>query len=336
MLVGIIVIVVSLCCHILFGWSFWLLIVSIIVGVGISLLIDKGFGLPIVTAIVGFALISSYQIAEKEWQFTNSLRTLIGQKVHRKIKNATPPGETVAEMIMKLQQEKENAAANEIEKLYKSGKSTEEILEYYQKVKNEGEKVRDAISDNQSINSDLKKSRSVSSQSEKISSDPIPAKLDVNASSSAPSPTSIEEPKKEEIKLDSKVDASSSLPVSSRNNSLPLAYEQKQNVGNLHVNATPQKKENLQLNRIVNVALDSYDNTQIQNAFEKSRSGTLYTWINTNSGMKYEIVPRSAIYHGKTPCRQAKLRSIYKNEQSQEKTLDACRKDNGYWVMQNM
>lgn len=80
--------------------------------------------------------------------------------------------------------------------------------------------------------------------------------------------------------------------------------------------------------------MDKADEMQLNNAYERGASGRQVSWVNPDSGNRYNVVPQPAYRNSSTneDCRQAEIEAIIDGQR--ERTFaTACRNSYGQWEL---
>lgn len=79
---------------------------------------------------------------------------------------------------------------------------------------------------------------------------------------------------------------------------------------------------------------DKYDQRQLNQAYEHSRSGQPTAWVNPDNGNQYQVTPQPAYQGpGNQSCRKAEVVAQRRGE-SKRDYVTACRDGNGNWNIQ--
>ena len=81
--------------------------------------------------------------------------------------------------------------------------------------------------------------------------------------------------------------------------------------------------------------MDNNDRKMLNNTFEHKPSGTIVSWVNSESKVKYQAIPEPAFSlpsHPQRPCRKTVVTAIINDDPIKE-TVTACRNSRGQWVV---
>ncbi|KJS03779.1 MAG: surface antigen [Desulfobulbaceae bacterium BRH_c16a] len=91
------------------------------------------------------------------------------------------------------------------------------------------------------------------------------------------------------------------------------------------------------LGYIVGNEMDKYDRQQLNHTYEFAPSGQSTSWVNPDSGNRYQVVPQPAYAppsQPDRPCRKAEILATIDGRTEKTYTT-ACRNSAGQWVLQN-
>ncbi len=87
------------------------------------------------------------------------------------------------------------------------------------------------------------------------------------------------------------------------------------------------------LGYIVGNEMDKYDREQLNHVYERGVSNSPSSWVNPDSGNRYQVTPQPATKTGNKVCRKAEIQTVIDGKQ-ETTYATACRDEYGQWQIQ--